>query len=630
MTVSLKHTFQSAKTDSADATIVQPSNWNQEHVLTAAAGKVLGRDTSGAGNVQELPISVTSAGNVTIPNNFAVTGTTGLTGTTTLVDLTSTGTASLTNLGVTGTTTLTNALTVANGGTGAATLTANNVLIGNGTSAVTSVAPSTAGNVLTSNGTSWTSATASVSGSLNATATGSLSNGSTVVINTDGTVSVVGPTIVATPSAGTSVVLNSNGTNNISTAYDSVNQKVVVAYVDNLNGFGVAKVGTVSGTSISFGSSVTFNAGATGITACAYDTNAQKIVIAYKDDNNGGFGTAIVGTVSGTSISFGSAAVFLASFGIGTTLSVVYDATALKVVIAFIDAGANQGKAVVGTVSGTNISFGTVVQFVASSAGIAAAYDANAQKVVVTYRDGSGFGNALVGTVSGTNISFGTNVVYISANIANNAIVYDANALKVVVAYTNAGFGTAIVGTVSGTNISFGTPVVFRSATTSNISAAYDAGVQRDTFAYVNGTTGFGDVIAGTVSGTSISFSASSTYESLALQNPSASVYNAAAQKIVTSYRVLSGGVGRSVVISPTTSVFNLTTENFIGFSSAAYTNGQTATIQLVGSVNTAQSGLTAGQSYFVLTDGTLSLTAGSPSVFAGTAVAATKIIVKG
>jgi hypothetical protein len=46
MTVSLKHTFQSAKTDSADATIVQPSNWNEEHVLTAAANKVLGRDTS--------------------------------------------------------------------------------------------------------------------------------------------------------------------------------------------------------------------------------------------------------------------------------------------------------------------------------------------------------------------------------------------------------------------------------------------------------------------------------------------------------------------------------------------------------------------------------------------------------
>jgi hypothetical protein len=66
MTVSLKHTFQSAKSDSADVTIVQPSNWNEEHELTAAAGVVLGRDTSSAGVVQELPIAVTPAGNVGI------------------------------------------------------------------------------------------------------------------------------------------------------------------------------------------------------------------------------------------------------------------------------------------------------------------------------------------------------------------------------------------------------------------------------------------------------------------------------------------------------------------------------------------------------------------------------------
>jgi hypothetical protein len=52
----------------------------------------------------------------------------------------------------------TTALTVANGGTGLTTLTANNVILGNGTSTPSFVAPGTAGNVLTSNGTTWTSA----------------------------------------------------------------------------------------------------------------------------------------------------------------------------------------------------------------------------------------------------------------------------------------------------------------------------------------------------------------------------------------------------------------------------------------------------------------------------------------
>jgi len=55
---------------------------------------------------------------------------------------------------------LPSALSVVSGGTGATTLTANNVLLGNGTSAVQVVAPGTTGNVLTSNGTTWTSAAA--------------------------------------------------------------------------------------------------------------------------------------------------------------------------------------------------------------------------------------------------------------------------------------------------------------------------------------------------------------------------------------------------------------------------------------------------------------------------------------
>jgi hypothetical protein len=49
-------------------------------------------------------------------------------------------------------------LSVSGGGTGLSTLTANNVILGNGTSNPTFVAPGTAGNVLTSNGTTWTSA----------------------------------------------------------------------------------------------------------------------------------------------------------------------------------------------------------------------------------------------------------------------------------------------------------------------------------------------------------------------------------------------------------------------------------------------------------------------------------------
>jgi hypothetical protein len=74
------------------------------------------------------------------------------------------GSTSMTTLGtITSGTWNATTIAVANGGTGATSLTANGVLIGNATSAVTTVAPSTNGNVLTSNGTSWISSTPSVS-----------------------------------------------------------------------------------------------------------------------------------------------------------------------------------------------------------------------------------------------------------------------------------------------------------------------------------------------------------------------------------------------------------------------------------------------------------------------------------
>jgi hypothetical protein len=54
MTVSLKHKFTSAKSDGGDSTLVKPSNWNDEHDLTLAADRVLGRATAGAGAVEEI------------------------------------------------------------------------------------------------------------------------------------------------------------------------------------------------------------------------------------------------------------------------------------------------------------------------------------------------------------------------------------------------------------------------------------------------------------------------------------------------------------------------------------------------------------------------------------------------
>ena len=411
------------------------------------------------------------------------------------------------------------------------------------------------------------------SGEFKAVASGTLPSGRPVVVNADGTVSVVAETTV-TEGFGSPVVFESANTTFNSAVYDSNAQKVVIAYTDGGNSsYGTAIVGTVSGTSISFGTAVVFESASSSNMSAIYDTNAQKVVIAYTDVGGSEHGTAIVGTVSGTSISFGSPTVFESAST--EVISAAYDANAQKVVIAYRDfANSSKGTAVVGTVSGTSISFGSPVIFEnASTSYISAIYDASAQKVVIAYRDNgnSYYGTAIVGTVSGTSISFGSAVVFESANSEYISGVYDSNAQKVVIAYQDGGnsnYGTAIVGTVSGTSISFGSAVVFESGMSSFISATYDANVQKVVIAYRDSdNSNYGTVIVGTVSGTSISFGSASIFESANSDYISA-IYDANVQKVVIAYRDRGNSdYGTSIIFQNASTSQNLTSENYIGMS---------------------------------------------------------------
>ena len=102
--------------------------------------------TEAVSYITELAVS-----NVTVTNSVNVASVN-------VSNVTVTNTANIATLN------LTNALSVASGGTGRATLTANNVVLGNGTTAVNFVGPGTSGNVLTSNGTTWVSQAPAASG----------------------------------------------------------------------------------------------------------------------------------------------------------------------------------------------------------------------------------------------------------------------------------------------------------------------------------------------------------------------------------------------------------------------------------------------------------------------------------
>jgi hypothetical protein len=110
---------------------------------------------------------------------------------------------------------------VASGGTGAATLTSGAVLVGAGTSAISSVAPGTSGNLLTSNGSAWVSSTPAGGGvtSLNGQ-TGAITNTGLYAIGSyitgrpiNNSAYAVDSTIAGSSLYAVSLPLTTNGTN---------------------------------------------------------------------------------------------------------------------------------------------------------------------------------------------------------------------------------------------------------------------------------------------------------------------------------------------------------------------------------------------------------------------------------
>ncbi|MDO8619435.1 MAG: hypothetical protein Q7R49_05865 [Candidatus Daviesbacteria bacterium] len=124
-------------------------------------------------------------------------------------------------------------------------------------------------------------------------------------------------------SFGTAVAYDSGaGTQNFNAITAMSSTSFVVAYNDtNLGSYGKAVAATVSGTTITFGSEYVFNPGSTGsVDISSFDSST--FVITFKDTNSSDDGTSLTGTLSGTTLTFGSEYTFDTTAVTETSLSV--------------------------------------------------------------------------------------------------------------------------------------------------------------------------------------------------------------------------------------------------------------------------------------------------------------------
>ena len=194
-------------------------------------------------------------------------------------------------------------------------------------------------------------------------------------------------------SFGTPVEFESGTTNFISTVYHPNVDRTVIFYTDNDDSvYGKGIVGTVTaGTNaIAFGTASNFHEGTTYNKAAAYEPDTHKILIAYDDRTGGDTGEGLVATVTGgtdNSIAYGSATQF--NDNVPASLSMDYDTTANKFVMSFKDEGtSNASTAIVGTISGTSVSFGSkVVIESTNSADRVVLFDPDLERTMLVYLD---------------------------------------------------------------------------------------------------------------------------------------------------------------------------------------------------------------------------------------------------
>jgi len=481
------------------------------------------------------------------------------------------------------------------------------------------------------------------SGVSNFVASGTIANGDTIIINTDGTVSSASTSAV-TQSAGAGYRSSPGGTGAYTDYAYIGNNKIVAVYADGSNNlYGTAVVGTINGNTITFGTPQVFHSHRANYTSVVYDSGNDRFVISFGDGNQGGAttgnGKSIVCSVNGTTITFGTTTQFHG--GNTAWIDSTYDSTSGKIVISFEDASQNWGKVCIGEITAgtTNITFGSDTKYHGNSNVTVSAvqFDPSSNRIFVAFRNWGDNNNCwgVVGTISGTSVSFGTATVTNTTAFGDVTSAYDPNSQRISIAYYDArdnDIGKSYTVSINPSNNTYSasSTTTFSSSVLLGTRHVYDTLAQKYVVFYRDRTAQKAYAKAGTYNSSDNTITWEST-QTLVLNedvNPQTATYDtdnnkpivgiSSASSIVYAHVFTTGRIGT-----------NLTATNYIGIAGEAISNGATGKVTIFGGTNSGQTGLTTAQTYYVQTDGSLSTTAGNPSVVAGTSISSTKILVK-
>ena len=295
------------------------------------------------------------------------------------------------------------------------------------------------------------------------------------------------------------------------------------------------------------------------------------------------------------------------------------------------------------SVSGNTVTLGTPVEFDASTnlGDVNIRRVSNGSKFLATwYKDSSDgmlcrMGNLDTSTNTVTQVGneltleavFGTPIGVISALTYTKDNKW-ISAWKSVSGY----FKGAVISYDGNTTITRGTILQISGNLTSNNCLVYDSEGGRTVAFYEDRDSGSGSlrIRALTVSGTTLT--ATSDVE-LSGQNDCHIGRRGAfyAPYWGTTYGICEqGGSNRLFKFMMKSSVVTSNLDKFVGFVGSSFSSTSTATIQVVGNINANQSGLTPGTKYYIQKDGTLSSDEANPSIYAGTAISATSLLIKG